>query len=225
MGLRIQLVAIVVAGGLFFIVFELVRRKRLLERYALLWLGSTVVLLGLAVWKDLLVTRLDRGGDLLRAVGAVRGDARVRPHAAAALLAGHLAPGRPEQGAGPEAQPPAAARRGPRERRGRDRRALGAHLARPRSARCPELAGSGRRHRRPRQRRRTARHVGRPAAPAAARTTRSWSSTVRRATTRLRWRASRSTGAGRCSSRARTSGSPAAATRAPRRRPRRCSSC
>jgi hypothetical protein len=54
MGLRIQLVAIVVAGGLFFIVFELVRRKRLLERYALLWLGSTVVLLGLAVWKHLL---------------------------------------------------------------------------------------------------------------------------------------------------------------------------
>ena len=40
-GPRIQLVAIVVAGGLFFIVFELVRRKRLLERYALLWLGST----------------------------------------------------------------------------------------------------------------------------------------------------------------------------------------
>jgi hypothetical protein len=56
MGLRIQLLAIVVAGGLFFIVFELVRRKRLLERYALLWLGSTVVLLGLSVWKDLLVT-------------------------------------------------------------------------------------------------------------------------------------------------------------------------
>ncbi len=56
MGLRIQLVAIVVAGGLFFIVFELVRRKRLLERYALLWLGSTIVLLGLAVWKSLLVT-------------------------------------------------------------------------------------------------------------------------------------------------------------------------
>jgi hypothetical protein len=56
MGLRIQLVAVVVAGGLFFLVFELVRRKRLLERYALLWLGSTVILLGLAVWKDLLST-------------------------------------------------------------------------------------------------------------------------------------------------------------------------
>jgi hypothetical protein len=56
MGLRIQLLAIVVAGGLFFLVFELVRRKRLMERYALLWLGSTVVLLGLAVWKNLLIT-------------------------------------------------------------------------------------------------------------------------------------------------------------------------
>jgi hypothetical protein len=55
MGLRIQLVAIVVTVGLFVLVFELVRRKHLLERYALLWLGSTVVLLGLAVWKDLLI--------------------------------------------------------------------------------------------------------------------------------------------------------------------------
>jgi membrane-associated PAP2 superfamily phosphatase len=55
MGLRIQLVAIVVAGGLFFLVFELVRRKRLMERYALLWLFSTVVLL--AVLVGLLRTR------------------------------------------------------------------------------------------------------------------------------------------------------------------------
>jgi hypothetical protein len=51
---RIQLFAIVASAGLFFIVFELVRRRRLMERYALLWLFSTVVLLGLAVWKDLL---------------------------------------------------------------------------------------------------------------------------------------------------------------------------
>ena len=54
MGLRIQLVAIVVAGGLFFIVFELVRRKRLLERYALLWLFSSAILLGLSVWRGAL---------------------------------------------------------------------------------------------------------------------------------------------------------------------------
>ena len=56
MDTRIQLFSIAAAAVLLFIVFELVRRRRLLERYALLWLGSTVVLLGLAVWKDLLVT-------------------------------------------------------------------------------------------------------------------------------------------------------------------------
>jgi hypothetical protein len=51
---RIQLVAVVATGGMFFLVFELVRRRRLMERYALLWLFSTAVLLGLAVWKNLL---------------------------------------------------------------------------------------------------------------------------------------------------------------------------
>jgi hypothetical protein len=51
---RIQLVAIAVTGGLFFLVFELVRRRRLMERYALLWLFSTAVLLALAVWRGLL---------------------------------------------------------------------------------------------------------------------------------------------------------------------------
>jgi hypothetical protein len=51
---RIQIVAIAATAGLFFIVFELVRRRRLMERYALLWLFSTTVLLGLAVWKSLL---------------------------------------------------------------------------------------------------------------------------------------------------------------------------
>jgi hypothetical protein len=55
MGTRIQLVAILAAGGLFLIVFELVRRRRLMERYALLWLVSTFVLLALAAWRGLLV--------------------------------------------------------------------------------------------------------------------------------------------------------------------------
>lgn len=54
MSTRIQVVAILATAALFFIVFELVRRRRLMERYALLWLFSTVVLLGLAVWKSLL---------------------------------------------------------------------------------------------------------------------------------------------------------------------------
>jgi hypothetical protein len=54
MEMRIQIVAIAITAGLFFTVFELVRRRRLMERYALLWLFSTAVLLGLAVWKGLL---------------------------------------------------------------------------------------------------------------------------------------------------------------------------
>jgi hypothetical protein len=51
---RIQIVAIIVTAGLFFLVFELVRRRRLMERYALLWLFATAILLGLALWRGLL---------------------------------------------------------------------------------------------------------------------------------------------------------------------------
>jgi len=54
MALRIQIVAILVTGGLFVLVFELVRRRRLMERYALLWLFASAVLLLLAVWRGLL---------------------------------------------------------------------------------------------------------------------------------------------------------------------------
>ena len=54
MELRIQIVSIAAAAGLFLAVFELVRRRRLLERYALLWLFSALALLGLAVWSGLL---------------------------------------------------------------------------------------------------------------------------------------------------------------------------
>jgi hypothetical protein len=53
---RIQIVAIVVTAGLFALVFELVRRRRLMERYALLWLFSSATLLALAVWRGLLET-------------------------------------------------------------------------------------------------------------------------------------------------------------------------
>ena len=45
---RIQLVAILGAGILLLTVLEMVRRRRLMERYALLWLLSCVVLLALA---------------------------------------------------------------------------------------------------------------------------------------------------------------------------------
>jgi hypothetical protein len=49
---RIQLVAIGGAIVLLIVVLELVRRRRLLERYALLWLFSAVILLGLAIWRN-----------------------------------------------------------------------------------------------------------------------------------------------------------------------------
>ena len=53
---RIQIVAIVATVALLLVVLELVRSRRLLERYALLWLFSALVLLGLAIWRDLLAT-------------------------------------------------------------------------------------------------------------------------------------------------------------------------
>jgi hypothetical protein len=62
MELRIQIVAIVAAAAMLVIVLELVRRRRLLERYALLWLFSAVVLLGLAFWRGLLKTISDTIG-------------------------------------------------------------------------------------------------------------------------------------------------------------------
>jgi hypothetical protein len=56
MQLKIQIVSILVTAGMFGVVFELLRRKRLMERYALLWLFASAVLLALALWKGLLTT-------------------------------------------------------------------------------------------------------------------------------------------------------------------------
>lgn len=61
---RIQLVAIIASVVLLFVVLELVRRRRLMERYALLWLLSAVVLIGLASWRSGLL-------HLSRAVGII----------------------------------------------------------------------------------------------------------------------------------------------------------
>jgi hypothetical protein len=49
---RVQIVAILVTLGLLGVVLELVRRRRLMERYALLWLACAVILLGLSVWRN-----------------------------------------------------------------------------------------------------------------------------------------------------------------------------
>jgi hypothetical protein len=49
---RIQLVAIIGSILLLLIVLEMVRRRRLMERYALLWLLAGLVLLGLGLWRN-----------------------------------------------------------------------------------------------------------------------------------------------------------------------------
>ena len=56
MDVRIQIVSIFATVVLLLVILELVRQRRLLERYALLWLFSSLVLLGLAVWNDALTT-------------------------------------------------------------------------------------------------------------------------------------------------------------------------
>jgi hypothetical protein len=58
---RVQIVAIVVTILLFGLVLELVRRRRLVERYALLWMSAAFALLVLAIWRDL----LEIGSDFL----------------------------------------------------------------------------------------------------------------------------------------------------------------
>jgi hypothetical protein len=63
---RLQIVAIAGALALLVIVLELVRRRRLMERYALLWLFSAFVILGLAVWQNAL-------NALAKAMGIVSG--------------------------------------------------------------------------------------------------------------------------------------------------------
>ena len=62
MDTRVQIVAIVAMALLFGLILELVRRRRLMERYALLWLGSAAGLLVLAVWRDLLELFADAVG-------------------------------------------------------------------------------------------------------------------------------------------------------------------
>jgi hypothetical protein len=53
---RVQIVAILVSAALLLGLFELVRQRRLLERYALLWMFSAFTLLLLATWTGLLET-------------------------------------------------------------------------------------------------------------------------------------------------------------------------
>lgn len=51
---RLQIVAILVTLALLIFVFELVRQRKLMEKYSLLWLLAALVLLVLAIFSDLL---------------------------------------------------------------------------------------------------------------------------------------------------------------------------
>ena len=47
-----QIIALIATLAIFGLILELVRRRRLVERYALLWMAAAVILLVLAIWSD-----------------------------------------------------------------------------------------------------------------------------------------------------------------------------
>ena len=52
---RLQLFSIAVGIVLLGIIFQLIRKNRLLEQYSLLWIASAVILMVMAVWQNLWV--------------------------------------------------------------------------------------------------------------------------------------------------------------------------
>jgi hypothetical protein len=59
MDLRIQILSIAASAALLLVVLEMVRRKAFLERYALLWLLSALVMLALSIWGGALKSLAD----------------------------------------------------------------------------------------------------------------------------------------------------------------------
>lgn len=47
----IALIGVLLTGGT---IFELIRKKKLMEKYALLWFGSILVMVVLTIWRELL---------------------------------------------------------------------------------------------------------------------------------------------------------------------------
>ena len=56
---RVRIAAVLATALLVGVVLELVRRRRLVERYALLWMLVSVALLVLAIWNQLLASAAD----------------------------------------------------------------------------------------------------------------------------------------------------------------------
>ena len=53
---KVTIIASIVSAGMLGVVFELIRRRRLRERYALIWVMTAIVLLVLALWRHSLST-------------------------------------------------------------------------------------------------------------------------------------------------------------------------
>jgi hypothetical protein len=51
---RVQVVAIVVSVVLLMVVLELVRRRKLVEEYSLLWILGSLAILALSIWRGML---------------------------------------------------------------------------------------------------------------------------------------------------------------------------
>ena len=129
---RISVAAAIASLLLILIVLELIRGRRLKERYALLWLVTGVVLLVLSVWRGGLNTIAGWLGVATLPTGdPLRGRHPVHHRRPAALLDGPVEALRPEHGAGAAARAArgAARRAGPR-RRGSPSTGLTAHRRR-----------------------------------------------------------------------------------------------
>ena len=53
---RIQIIAVLGSGVILAVVFGLIRQRKLREEYALLWLGASILLIIMSLWRDLLET-------------------------------------------------------------------------------------------------------------------------------------------------------------------------
>ena len=51
---RIQIVAVIVSLVMMGFIFELIRRKKLREKYSLIWFGAGIVMIVFSIWRDLL---------------------------------------------------------------------------------------------------------------------------------------------------------------------------
>jgi hypothetical protein len=56
MDARIQIISILGSGVILAVVFSLIRQRKLREEYALLWLGASLLLIIVSLWRDLLET-------------------------------------------------------------------------------------------------------------------------------------------------------------------------